>query len=359
MYELQQVSIAGAPGQMGCQLGEECRELVHSLVSNRLDEVNGYFAERGYGSVARLEEIGRDSLALLSSWDPAGYEEHAGVARGADVDPARLLALLNMTDTRDLVSSEGGHAPAGDDEGCTALGIPAGLSTDGHVIMAQSWDLNIGDLQHVIAVHRRPDDGPETWSVTVAGGPTLIGMNEHGVWVGTTNLKTSEVRLGIGYMNLLHRAIQERGRVEAARVIEQADRMAAHTYWLADSGGAIELECSATMFIQRDLDDEPLVQTNHCLDPGHQAIESEVPSESSVHRCKRAGQLLEGGAHDLDAIRLVLSDRSDGVLSISRHPEDGEPTSTNACAIGIPAERIFEACRGPAEQGRWVRLAFD
>ena len=65
--------------------------------------------------------------------------------------------------------------------------------------------LNLPD--EVVAVHRIPDIGPETWSVTIAGAPTLIGMNVHGVWTGTTNIKVQGGRPGIGYMSLLHRAI--------------------------------------------------------------------------------------------------------------------------------------------------------
>ena len=69
----------------------------------------------------------------------------------------------------------------------------------------------------------------------------MIGLNEHGVWVGTTNLKTRRVQSGIGYMSLLHRAIRQRTRTDAAAAIEDATRMAAHTYWLADEHGGVEL----------------------------------------------------------------------------------------------------------------------
>ena len=127
---------------------------------------------------------------------------------------------------------------------------------------------------------------------------------------------------------------------------------------LGDEGGAVQLECSASDVVRHDLADDPIVQTNHCLDGSHQAREPEAPSLSSRHRFDRATALLAEGEFDLAAVRGVLSDRSEGALSISRHPEDGEPTTSNACVIGIPAERVLEACRGPADQGRWVQLPF-
>lgn len=354
MYELEQLTVEGDPKAMGLQQGEALRDRVQSLVAHRLDETTGYLAQRSSDRMHRLEEVGHRCLELLEGWDRPGWQEHMGVAEAAGVDPGRLLVILNMTDTRDLVC----WSPEGDDEGCTAMSIPAERTEASTVIMAQSWDLNRGDIDHVVAVHRLPDDGPETWTVTVAGGPTLIGMNEHGLWVGTTNLKTGDVQLGIGYMNLLHRAIRERTHTAAAATIESATRIAAHTYWLGDEQGAVQLECSARDVVRRELGADPIVQTNHCLDAAHQQRQPEEPSPSSLHRFDRATAMLAEGAFDLDAVRVVLSDRSEGALSISRHPDDGEAATTNACAIGVPAQRVFEACRGPADLGRWVRLPF-
>jgi len=354
MYELDQLTVEGDARSMGRQQGEALRDRVQSILSHRLAEMTGYLSDRSVDRMHRADEVGHACLQQLREWDPDGWQEHMGVAEGADVDAARLLVILNMTDTRDLVC----WSPEGDDEGCTAMSIPADRTDGSTVIMAQSWDLNRGDLEHVVAVHRLPDEGPETWTVTVAGGPTLIGMNEHGLWVGTTNLKTGDVQAGIGYMNLLHRAIRERTHTAAAATIESATRIAAHTYWLGDEQGAVELECSATDVIRRELGADPIVQTNHCLDAAHQQRQPEAPGPSSLHRFDRATAMLAEGVIDLDAVRAVLSDRSEGALSISRHPDDGEPTTTNACAMGIPARRIFEACRGPADLGHWVRLPF-
>lgn len=354
MYELDDLTVQGDARSMGRQQGEALRDRVQSLLAHRMNEMTGYLATREVDAMHRIDEVGRRCLDLLEAWDHEGWDEHIGVAEGALVDPAHLLFVLNMTDTRDLVC----WGPEGDDEGCTAIGIPPNRTADSGVIMAQSWDLNRGDIEHVVAIHRLPIAGPETWTVTVAGGPTLIGMNEHGLWVGTTNLKTEDVQSGIGYMNLLHRAIRERTSQAAAWVIESATRIAAHSYWLGDADGAIQLECSSSDVVRRELGTEAIVQTNHCLDEAHLLRQPEPPSLSSRHRFDRASTLVSGEGLDLEGVRAILSDRSEGALSISRHPEDGEPTTTNACVIGVPAERVLEACRGPADQGRWVRLPF-
>ena len=351
MYDLPQITVHGTPSAMGRQQGEAFTEHIHSLVAHRLQESEQYFLERGISNGhQQLRSTGQRMLELLTAWDPEGHQEHVGIAEAAAVDAADLLVTLNMTDTRDLICFDR-HS---DDEGCTAMLVPSARSVDGHLLAAQTWDLNQGDLQHVTCVHRNPHEGPSTVSVSIAGGPTLIGLNEHGVWVGTTNLKTCDVQLGIGYMSLLHRAIRQRTHAEAASVIEHATRVAAHTYWLADEHGGIELECTATHTLRRILSTESIVQTNHCLEGIHE--DAEPPSQSSLCRYERARSLLAQGQHDVGSIRNLLADRSDGALSISRHPEDAESASTNACGIGIPATRTFHTCRGPSDQGEWVAI---
>jgi len=58
------------------------------------------------------------------------------------------------------------------------------------------------------------------------------------------------------------------------------------------------------------------------------------------------------------SIRELMKDRDGGLQAINRYPDDGEPTATNACAIGIPEARHIEACRGPADRGEWATLKF-
>jgi hypothetical protein len=260
-----------------------------------------------------------------------------------------------MTDVRDVL-----FLPSSErDEGCTSLLVPPALSRSGDVIVGQTWDLNPTDLDFVIAVHRRPDHGPETWSVTCAGALSLTGMNAAGVAVGTTNIKTRRSRVGVGYLSLLHRAIRSSSAAEAKALIRSAPRAAAHTYWLADANGASELECDPEHVIERHADDAPLARTNHCLSSVMKSAEGEEPSGSSRKRLARAEAQLRGGAQDIESLQALMRDRSDGVDSINRYAEDGQGTTTNACLIAVPARRELWACRGPADRGQWVQLSFQ
>ncbi len=354
LLELPIVQCRGSARALGNGQGEALRERIRAFIDQRLSAFAQYSRERGGPSVEQFLAAGAECLRVYEKWDAAGAAENAGIAEAAGVSAEALYGSTNMTDVRDVLLLP--SPPA--DEGCTSLLVPASLSKSAQVVVGQTWDLNPTDLDFVVAVHRRPDVGPETWSVTVAGALSLTGMNAEGVAVGTTNIKTRRSRLGVGYLSLLHRAIRARSTGEARELIRAAPRAAAHTYWLADADGALELECDPDNVIERRADGQPLARTNHCLADAMRDAEGEPPTASSQKRLAKAEGYLRAGGHDVASLQALMRDRSDGVDSINRYTEDEQGTTTNACLVAIPAERELWACRGPADRGRWVRLPF-
>jgi hypothetical protein len=100
------------------------------------------------------------------------------------------------------------------------------------------------------------------------------------------------------------------------------------------------------------------VQTNHCQAPELSAREGEPASASSQKRLARALSLSAEGGLDVETVRRLFEDRSDGVDSINRRPEDAQGTTTNACVVCVPQARELWACRGPADRGQWYELPF-
>jgi isopenicillin-N N-acyltransferase-like protein len=353
VLELRTIHCQGSPRELGRAHGEALRPEIASFVAQRLDAFRAYAAERGTSvGLEQFLDRGRRCFAVAAAWDPEGADEVSGIAEGASVDASELYAVTNMTDVRDvlLLGASGG------DEGCTALfAPPAGSRAE--LVAAQTWDLNPADLEYVIAIHRKPSAGPETWSITCAGSLSLMGMNEHGLAVGTTNIKTRSARAGAGYLSLLHRAIRARSAAEAAALIKAAPRAAAHTYWMADGASGTELECDAADVVERPMN-RAFARTNHCLSPSLRAREGEPPTASSQKRLARAEQLLLESCSDVETFKKLLADRAHGVDSINRYAEDAQGTTTNACMIAVPGRRELWACRGPADRGRWLKLAF-
>ncbi len=353
--ELPTHECTGTFSAMGRSQGEAFASQIKAFVAQRLDAFRAYATERQQPDMLeRFVATGFRCLEIQRRWHPEGYEEHVGIAQAAGIEPHLLYAVTNMTDVRDVVL-----LPAPDaDEGCTAVLVPAGLSESGQVLVGQTWDLNPTDLEYVVAIHRRPLEGPETWSVTCVGSLSLMGMNAEGVAVGTTNIKTRRSRPGVGYLGILHRALSSRSFDEAREAVRTAPRAAAHTYWVADASRAIEFEADPAEVLTRELAAEALVRTNHCLAPGFVATQGEQPMPSSAKRLARARLLANGGAQSVERVKQLFADRGDGLDSINRYPEDEQGTTTNACLIASPSDRRAWACRGPADRGRWVELSF-
>jgi hypothetical protein len=157
---------------------------------------------------------------------------------------------------------------------------------------------------------------------------------------------------------LLHRALGANSAAEAEALVRAAPRAAAHTYWLADPAGATELECDPDNVIERRAETQALARTNHCLAAEMRAEEGEPPTASSQRRLAKAEESLRSAPQDVETMRELMRDRSDGVDSINRYTEDEQGTTTNACVIAIPERLELWACRGPADRGEWLQLRF-
>jgi isopenicillin-N N-acyltransferase-like protein len=344
---------------MGLAYGRALREPIRAFVAQRLRAAKVYLFERGIRDDQALRRLGEQCLDLLQTWDHHGWLEHGATAEAAGVDAVDLYTTGNMTDVRDILVLGSGSISA-ESEGCTTAHASRALTRSGNILAAQTWDLNPTDLDFVVAVHRQPTEGPRTWSVTCAGCPSLMGMNEYGVAVGTTNLKTRGSRVGIPYLSLLHRMLRSRTRGEAEAILTSAPRAAAHSYWMADASGVTDVECTATTAVRREISGQgALARTNHCLDEVHRIEEGEPATASSQARLATARRTLEAGQVTVASLQALFAEREHGIDSISRFAEDGQGTSTNACIIAEPATRTLHACRGPSDRGQWVALSFS
>ncbi len=352
------IEVSGTASSMGEQQGEALRDKIHEFVDVRMMAVDQYAKDRGRESANGILGIGKESLDIYSHWDPDGYTEHLGIARGADIDPVLLYTSTNMTDMRDALLLKNGVRPPATDEGCTSLIIPSHMTKDGLAIVGQTWDLNPPDIDYVVAVHRKPDSGLDTWSVTCVGCLTLMGLNSSGVAVGTTNIKTYGSKPGVGYLSVLHRMLRSHTAKQAASRLLAAPRAGAHVFWVADPTDLREYETTPDSYVLREPTDKAVCHTNHCLHDDHIAKQAEPCSTSSGRRLNIINRLLADGSHDVDSVKTIFADRSQGFDSINRYPEDNQGTATNSVFIARPAQREAFACRGPADRGHWYHLTF-
>jgi isopenicillin-N N-acyltransferase-like protein len=347
--------LQGTPARMGEAFGESCRKEIAELYALRLANAVAQALRYGGRRAGEADLLALSAACLDASqrFDPEGTEELRGIARGACLSPERVLAMNGLTDLRDALAWGGPLEAAG---GCTAFVVQRDRSVDGRVWAGQTWDLGTDNQPYVLAVHRTPARGPETWCVTTAGCLSLMGMNAEGVAIGTTNLRTTDAGRGVPYLGLIHRGLTESSAVAAAALIAHAPRAGGHAYTVVDrNGDAFAVECTARRARTLALRGGFHVHTNHCQVPEHQTLEADISFASSRARLARMHELLrEADRIDGPFLEGCLADRANGTLAICR--DDFEGISTNAALVVCPEGSWLRACAGLPSRGGWIDL---
>jgi isopenicillin-N N-acyltransferase-like protein len=353
------LSFSGSPAAIGEAFGEECRAQIAELYAARLGNAVSQAKQHGGRDVDEraVLEVARACLAPTQAHHPDGFAELEGIARGAKLSLERVLAMNGLTDLRDVLAWGGPLESLG---GCSAFVVAGDFTANGKLLCGQTWDLATDNMPYVVAVHRRPSDGPSTWCLTTVGCLSLIGLNEHGIACGTTNIRTTNSRPGVTYLSLIHKALCQTTLAAAREAITDSQRAGAHFYYLADATGhALAIECTPEHADVIEIELGAYVHTNHCRIPAHQAIEGNTPSASSHARQDRLERLIaeDCGTADLDAAKRWLSDRENGENAISR--TDYEGISSNGAVVMEPESGTIHVGHGPPHATSWVDLRAD
>lgn len=350
------LSLAGSPREIGEAFGAISRTEIHELY--RLRVANAIAQALKYGGQRVTEghvlAVAQASLDVTRGYDEAGFEELEGIAYGADLPLLKVLAMNGLTDFRDVLSWPGNAGVDGvvpDLGGCTSL---VAQVDRGGVTCGQTWDLATDNLPFVIGVVRAPTDGPVTRTLTTDGCLSLIGMNDRGIAIGTTNIRTTDARPGVNYLSIIHKALRQDTLDAAIEAITSAPRAGAHYYYVADRARVTLLECSARVAHRRDLEAGTAVHANHCLWPENQAIEGSVPTSSSRFRQARMEALAAQGDITLEAMQGFFADTDGGNDAICRDDMDG--LNTNGAVVMRPGDGVIRIVQGVPTRGTWVDL---
>jgi isopenicillin-N N-acyltransferase-like protein len=356
IHELPIIELAGSPRRMGEQFGEACREDIAALCRARMAGARERAHRHSGRSIDESQVLAAAErcLSIAEPFDAPTWQEFAGIARGAGLTHAQLYAMQGLTDLADYLA----FAPL-THEGCSSFIIGKDRADGGNLLIGQNWDLNADNMPFVRFVHRRPDDQPQTWSLTTVGCLTLIALNSEGIAVGNTNLLTCDARPGVHYLFALHKAIRQRTLEAAANAIADAPRLSGHYFYMADRHDrAVGLECSATRCTRYDIERGVFAHCNHALGDEVAEMQMGTPHNTSPHRQQRFDALLADHALPIgvEALKVMLADRVGGDKSIRvDNPTLG--TATNACVIMCPGRGEIHACRSQADVGRWITRA--
>lgn len=340
---LEIIALEGTPFEMGGRHGQLLAEGARAMCETRID-----LSLRASGGMSRdrILALAGESLPVFEDFAPDTYAEFCGIAEGAGVSREELLIGNGYTDFVDLVRLQAGPCE------CTAFGVCPQASGDGALCVGQTWDMNATAFPHVVAFRRTPRTGPASVTLTTAGCLSLIGLNEHGIAAGNTNLVPHDARAGVMYLGIIHTALAQTSFQAALETVISAPRMSGHFYYLGGPEG--ELAAVETTGVKHGLIQPEaglLAHANHYDDPDlARYVGQSAPSENSVGREARMWRLLRGSrALEMETLWGILGDHE---MPLCRHAATDADVRTCAAVVMSPARRVIRMGKGnPCESG--------
>jgi isopenicillin-N N-acyltransferase-like protein len=266
--------------------------------------------------------------------DPELIEEMDGIARGAGVQLADILALNCRTEI--LPASFFSNSGEGVDwSECTAIAVSPRGSTDGHCWLAQNWDWLGRQRAALVVLHTRDSYGTEIATLTEGGMLAKIGLNGHGMAVGLNILRSVDdgARPGVPVHILLRHALSQFSlaafRKRLAAIMKGPGFGAGSNIPAADATGDIGcFELSPAGWAEHQSQDGVVVHTNHFLCAPLSERQAELGLTLSTE-----SRLLCASSHATQrplstaSIEELLRDESDGFVSICRRPDPNLPVA--------------------------------
>ncbi len=339
------IQIYGSHRQMGCQIGEACREQIkHSIFNARklLDEAYDRLQLSWEG--AQIQS--RKYLPFAEERYPQYVEEMKGIADGANVSFDDVVVVNAM----EAVTTDALHLTK-----CTSMAVSQERTANGSVLMAHNEDWVPEDEPDVFMVYARPEDEPPFLAMTYGALLPNIGLNDAGLAQCCDSVYPSDSRIGIPRVIVSRAVLSARTPSQAIRHMLVPHRAAGYNHLLVhESGEMYSVEVSARKFSVLSNGDGYMVHTNHYLDPQMQAVEQDSDELICTRiRYFRAQRLLkQSSAHTVKTLQAIQRDHINMPDSICNHAEysenhdplDREKTIT-ALLIDL-TNRQIQACWG-------------
>jgi isopenicillin-N N-acyltransferase like protein len=332
---LPRVRVEGTPYERGRQYGAQARARMHLSV-RAYERVFAHYTGWDWPAVRRAAARFE---APVAGFRPAYLEEMRGIADGAGLDLADVLAINVRTEV--IYAALARQAPlaaqaslatqapfAGQVPGeCSAFAVAPAPGQPGTTLIGQNWDWLLHSAQTLVVLEARQDDAPDFVTVVEAGLLAKAGMNAAGLGLVTNALVTdADVgAAGLPYHVLLRAILDCATVTEALSVLQSGTRSSSANYLIAHSSGcALDVEAAPGDFTRvypLFPDHGVLLHTNHFLSPRLGPVDLSLwAMPSSAVRLQR----LRAGAPrtaTLDEFRALLADHADYPHGICAHPD--------------------------------------
>lgn len=298
-------------------------------------------------------------MPIIEAFSPATAQEIVGIADGAGVEVADILAL----NTRSEIMFTSGD-PANIPTECTSFCLTPEVTASKRLIAGQNWDWLLHARQTSVVLEVRREDGPDFITLVEAGLLAKVGLNQSGVGICTNTLISShpEGRPAVPYHVLLRSVLDSESGEEAAKRIIEASRANSANYLIVDdSGFCQDLETTPVAGgVERMAPHAGVItHANHFLKA--ELTARDVYVERKRHTFDRLRSidrsLRTAGPHSLDTVKSALTDHSFEPNSVCQHPNmdlpEPERTCTVAGAILDVTERTMHVAAGNPCEADW------
>jgi isopenicillin-N N-acyltransferase-like protein len=362
------VVVSGSPHERGRQYGAQARAQVHRSIEAYAKTFE-YYAGWDW---ARSRQEAMRFVPAIDDFAPSQIDELRGIAAGAEVDLADILAVNIRTEVMYSWRVSNALDSRPPDE-CSSFACAA---PGRHVVVGQNWDWSPFALDTLVVLRVEPDVGPAFVTVVEAGLLAKLGVNSAGLALMTNALGSSEDvgDVGVPYHVLLRSLLDCADVDQALARIEGSVRASSANYLLADTTGAsadVEARPGDSARLHRLARDERgvLLHTNHFVSTDFDAVDyTDLVASTTDRRLERFGAMVRDAddVSDLALYERALTDHENAPASISRHPDDALPgpeqSMTVAAALvdlterrllvseGPPCERGFEPVAWPGHE---------
>ena len=351
------IRVEGTHYERGRQYGTQARAQVRLSVQ-AYQRVFAYYAGWDWPAVRRAAATFE---APIAAFRPAYLDEMRGIAEGAGLDLADVLAINVRTEVMFAAKARQAPLAARVPAECSAFAAAPAPQARTATLLGQNWDWLLHSAQTLIVLEVRQDDGPDFVTVVEAGLLAKAGLNAAGLGLATNALVTdADIGApGLPYHVLLRALLDCATVTEALMVLQAGTRSSSANYLIAHaSGAALDVEAApgdfTRLYPQFPGQGGLLLHTNHFLTPGPHPVDVSLwAMPSSAVRLQRLGAGAAGAA-TLDDFRALLADHADYPHSICSHPDPRDHPLEQGATIAsllmdLTARRLWLAAGNPCQ----------
>ena len=319
------VRVEGTPRERGRAYGEQTRDRVRRSIE-AYREVFAAYTEWDWDAVT---EQARAYEAPIARFEPRYLEEIRGIAEGAGVEDADVLAINVRTEV--MFAAKARHASDARRVGeCSAFAVTPERSADGHTLIGQNWDWLLHASDTCVVLEVEQDRGPDYVTVVEAGLLAKTGMNSSGIGLVTNALVSDADRgePGIPYHVALRGILDAETIADAYAVLQRGFRSSSANYLVASADGlAVDIEGAPGDFDRLFLSfpaDGVLLHTNHFRSERFTGSDVGlwVMPDSPFRLDRLSTGIAEQPAVSLDTFRAALADHADYPSGVCCHPDE-------------------------------------